>query len=171
MGRRSTRPQDRGRAASSSAPGREGSPLRTHSLGLVHGWQRWMTAFRVLRGTSVPYGDTLLEAPLHKPNRLWVSGRLMRDSPDTRRILAGDNFETPRSASRLRRASQYKPGLRLTGGRPLSCSWAALESGQMTVGTQRRAECCPPCHVRAVSASWMQPWNQRTRFKEFWHWA
>jgi hypothetical protein len=44
-----------------------------------------MTAFRVVRGSGVSYLDTLLESQLHIPNRLRKPGRLMRDSPDTRR--------------------------------------------------------------------------------------
>ena len=42
------------------------------------------------------------------------------DSCETRRTLAGDNFEPPGSAFSLRRASYYSPGLRQTGGTQLT---------------------------------------------------
>ena len=44
-----------------------------------------MMAFRVVRGESVSYLDTPVEPQLHKQDRLWKPGRLMGDSPDTRR--------------------------------------------------------------------------------------
>ena len=65
---------------------------------------------------SVHYWDTLWPQ-LHKPNRSFEPGRLMGDSPDTRR---GYNFEPPGSAFSLRRASYYSPGLRQTGGTQLT---------------------------------------------------
>jgi hypothetical protein len=43
--------------------------------------------------------------------------RLVRESWDTHGSLTGDNFETPRGASTLRRASQYQAGYRSVGGR------------------------------------------------------
>ena len=42
------------------------------------------------------------------------------DSLDTRRSLAGDNFETPASVTSLRRHSRYKPGIRSTSERRFS---------------------------------------------------
>src|ERR1035437_1586825 len=94
MGRKRTRPQDQGRAASSSAPGGEGSRLRTQTLGLVHGWQRWMTAFRVVREMSVPYLDMPLETPLPKPPIIGAGKSHGR--------VTGHAWDTPGSASKLR---------------------------------------------------------------------
>jgi hypothetical protein len=71
-----------------------------------------MTAFRVVRQMAVLFLDTPLESQFHKPNRCWMPGRLMGDSPDTRRTRAVDNFDTPGGASPLRRALQYQPGIR-----------------------------------------------------------
>jgi hypothetical protein len=108
-----------------------------------------MTAFRMVRGSAVHYLDTALEPQLYRLDRLWEPGshgRLTGHSPDTRRTLPVDNFQTPGSASSLRRISQYKPSFRLSGGRPLPRVWATLESGYATVGTQR------PCHPSRRSA-------------------
>jgi hypothetical protein len=52
-----------------------------------------------------------------------IHGSLAGHSPDTRRIRAVDNFQAPGGASSLRRASQYKPGLRSGGGRHLGFEW------------------------------------------------
>src|ERR1035437_8437271 len=76
------------RAVPSSAPGGEGSPPRTLGLGLVQGWQPWMTAFGVVRERGVLLWDTPLEPQFHKPSRLWQPARVMEDSPDTHRSLA-----------------------------------------------------------------------------------
>jgi hypothetical protein len=78
-------------------------------------------------------------------------GSLTGHAPDTRRIRAADNFQTPGGAFSLRRDSQCEPGLRSTGGRQLSRAWPTLGRGLATVGT-------PPCQGGAVSASLRQPW-------------
>ena len=60
--------------------------------------------------------------------RKWRAVRALRDphgtapgpTPDTRRTLAGDNFETPASVTSLRRHSRYKPGIRSTDERRFS---------------------------------------------------
>ena len=88
-----------------------------------------MTAFRVVRERAVLFLDTPLEPQFHKPNRGWMPGSLTGASPDTRRTLTGDNFETPGSASTLRRASQYQPCKRQMGGRLHSRGWATSEIG------------------------------------------
>jgi hypothetical protein len=49
--------------------------------------------------------DTPMEPHLHKPNRLWQPGRVMGDSPDTRRTLLVDNFQTSEGASSRYRAA------------------------------------------------------------------
>ena len=40
------------------------------------------------------------DTQFHKSNRLWQPGRLTGHSPDTRRILAGDNFASCHSTGR-----------------------------------------------------------------------
>jgi hypothetical protein len=75
--------------------GRAASPRRPNST--KHGrfvetflpWQRRNTAFRVARGHSVPYLDTLPVTQLYKPNRLLGHGRVMGESPLLRRVLLG----------------------------------------------------------------------------------
>jgi hypothetical protein len=71
-----------------------------------------MTAFRVMRGSSVSYLDTLLESQLHIPNRLRNPRRLMGDSPYPRTHTGasrGITFSfpgTPPASAGLRNASQ-----------------------------------------------------------------
>ena len=82
-----------------------------------------MMAFRVVRGSDVLYLDTPLEPQLHKPNRWWVPRGVIGVSPDTRRTLTVNNFQTPGAASSLCRASQYKPGLLFRGPESSFCGF------------------------------------------------
>ena len=50
------------------------------------------------------------EPQLHERDRPWKPGRVVGDSPDTRRTLAVDNFDTPGRASRLRCILVVPPG-------------------------------------------------------------
>src|SRR5664279_2513446 len=60
-----------------------------------------MMAFRLVWERSVHYWDTPLQSQLHKPNRSWEPGRVMGESPGTRRVLLGapPAFAGPRNIS------------------------------------------------------------------------
>jgi hypothetical protein len=64
-----------------------------------------MTAFRVGRGRTVPYLDRPMGPQLYKPNRLSEPGRVMGESWESHRTYMGASWETPETASSLRRAS------------------------------------------------------------------
>ena len=68
-------------------------------------------AFRVERGRTVSHSNALQEPQLHTQDQLWQPGRPAGVSPDK------DNFDAPNGASSLRRASQYRLGLRSAVGR------------------------------------------------------
>ena len=77
--------------ASSSAPGR--CVLQAARPRLVRCWRqrasrRW-GRFRLCGERTLLYLDTPLEPQLHKPNRLYMPGRVMGDSPDIHGILLG----------------------------------------------------------------------------------
>jgi hypothetical protein len=66
-------------------------------------------------------------------------------SPDTRRTLAVDNFDPPRGASTLRRASQYQPGQRSAGGRRLNpATLVKLPVNEMDVSQPALVRQCAP---------------------------
>jgi len=65
----------------------------------------WMTTFRVVRGSSVLYLDTLLEAQLHKQDRLETPGRFMGDSPGIHGRLLGTS---PASAGPSNMSHAYR---------------------------------------------------------------